>query len=199
MTEAPAVTKKKDKDPSPKPKKNGPRIWPWIEIQAEWIVSDPVLYPTKEKFFAALHPSIPPRSWKEPTVGWTELRDTYRQKIADGVINKHRKRTEDYINRHINMGGIAAAAAFADLLEEVRNPETGAKSWKVRKGVSAKEIVRLFEAGAHVEMSAITASRKELGETEVKITRSGAVQTAQGAPIPQVIIQIPSNGRESRD
>jgi hypothetical protein len=194
------MVKKKDPDTKPpkEPKKpTGPRKWPWIEIQAEWIISDAALYPTKEKFFAALHANIPGRAWKVATVGWTELRDNYRQKVMDGAIARHRKRSEDLVSRHIQMGGIASAAAFDDLLEKVKNPETGATSWKVRKGVRAKEIVRLFEAGAHIELSAIGASRKEIGETEVKITKSGPVVPGQQGP--QVIIQIPSNGRERRE
>jgi hypothetical protein len=38
-------------------------------------------------------------------------------------------------------------------------------------------------------------AKEELGELEVKITKSGP--GAQGSQGPQVIIQIPSNGREA--
>lgn len=169
----------------------GSKKWPWIELQAEWIISDPRAYPTKAKWFTGVHPEVPAKAYGEATVGWTELRDNYRRKVAEKFIAKHRKRAEEYIERQFQMGGAAAVAAFRHLFDKTRDPETGKESMVLKKGVSSKDAVRLFEVGSRIEQSAIMESRKEVGQPDL-IIQQNPTSKASG----QVVINIPANGFE---
>ena len=99
---------------------------------------------------------------------------------------------EEYMDRHVKMGGAAAIAAFESLMDRVTDPATGQVKMVLKKGIKTSDAVRIFEAGTRVEREAVVESRKELSGADVTVRADMPIQAAG-----QVVINLPRNGYEN--
>lgn len=91
------------------------RPWPWTELEAEWLTSNPKQFPYILDFLRAK--GIPENTGRKHTARWQELRDEIYQRAAQKAINRYETNVGRIIEKQGQVADAIIQASFQKMLE----------------------------------------------------------------------------------